>query len=138
MSSIASQSSPMISTTIIPPSSPVAVPANQNDMRNCSKCKRGKIPTHEQWKSCSSCREKSRNYNKRAAAARVALANLQIPNDNSPLTSGKRKEREDEEMSHRLDKMKKKMKNHFEENPSSTSDNSVAVSILSIDPQDAC
>ena len=115
--------------------------AEKQDIRVCSSCKRVQIPTNQPWKRCPSCREKSRNYKKKYTAARVALATMKTPNETSPVTSGKRKEREDEleGKADRLDGMKKKMRKHFKEKPIGPSENTslpVMVSTLSIDPQD--
>lgn len=114
---MSSLSSPLISASL-PVSSPTAAPVNKDEMRDCTRCKRGQIPAHLPWKSCVKCREKRREYNK-SAASRVVLAGLEIPNGSGPLTNtnGKRKERKDseEDMSDRLDKMKKKMKKYFKD-----------------------
>ena len=115
----------------------------QQGTRVCSTCKRVQLPTNQKWKRCPPCREKSREYRKRHLA-RVALATIQIPNENSPVTTGKRKEREDEERededkADRLDRMKKKMRKHFADKPIGSSEHTslpVTVSIRLIDPRD--
>jgi hypothetical protein len=65
---------------------------------------------------------------------------MTVPNDNGAPASEKRKERDDEDMTDRLDGMKKKMRKHFKEKPIGTPNDpstTVNVSIRSIDPRDA-
>jgi hypothetical protein len=118
-SSKVSQSHSLISGGL-PPSSSAEISVNKNGTSYCSQCKR-QISADQPWKRCLSCREKNRGYRKRAAA-RAALANLEIPNDDHAqlLVNGKRKERTDD-TSDRLGGMKKKMRKVFQDKPSAKS-----------------
>jgi hypothetical protein len=117
-------------------SSPIFVPVLlKNDTSYCTKCKR-LITAAQQFKRCLLCREKLRDYKKKVATSRVALAPLEVPNDNGVVTNGKRKEREDDDVSRRLKKMRKKMREHFQEYPTGALENAlntISVSTRSID-----
>jgi hypothetical protein len=110
-------------SSAVPQSPSSAISVNPNDTLYCSQCKRVQIPAGQAYKRCLSCREKSRNYRKRAAATRATLANLDIPNIDSAqsLVKEKRKERTEEDASGIMGRMTKKMKNGFEAKPSATS-----------------
>lgn len=101
---------------------------HSHDTRPCKLCARGRIPASDARKTCSTCREKKKNYYQAKKREKLVSASAQKPDINLNTTSNavetsavvsmkrkaggieKEEEEEVEDMSKVLAKMKKRLK----------------------------